>query len=69
MIQNEKELVITKESAYLFEKAVERLDKDPYYLSLSPLKQRIQRQALETEAHLLNEQIRSYETKMGVSIT
>ena len=65
MIMNDTELAITQEAALNFEQALERMDKDPAHLSLSPFKQRVYRQAFEGEVQVLNEQIRAYQKKIS----
>lgn len=67
MIQNDRELAITKEHVGDFKRALQQMDTDPAHKSLSEKKQRVYREALEGEVDVLNEQIRAYNKTFGDS--
>lgn len=63
MIENQKELEITKEALARFQNARARLEKDPIHKSLSEWKQRVYERAIEGEIAVLSQQIRDYESE------
>lgn len=62
MIENEAELKISKESLTQFSSALENIDKDDYFQSLSSRKREIYKQALIGEVDTLKGQVKKLES-------